>query len=143
MSKSLPYRPAAAVMLINAENKVFVAQRIDSSFDAWQMPQGGLDEGESARDVHDLVRGLWPWPHAYAFLGGTRFILHRTRLSPMPASALAGTILAASAGAGLHVACGDGTIEIIDLQLEGKRVLAARDAMASGLLTAGARFSTP
>ena len=39
-------RPAAAVMLLNAENKVFVAQRIDSSMDAWQMPQGGLDEGE-------------------------------------------------------------------------------------------------
>lgn len=42
----LPYRPAAAVMLLNAENKVFVAQRIDSSFDAWQMPQGGLEPGE-------------------------------------------------------------------------------------------------
>lgn len=39
-------RPAAAIMLLNAEDKVFVAQRIDSSMDAWQMPQGGLDEGE-------------------------------------------------------------------------------------------------
>jgi putative (di)nucleoside polyphosphate hydrolase len=45
---TLPYRPAAAVMLLNAENKVFVAQRIDSSLDAWQMPQGGLDPGEEA-----------------------------------------------------------------------------------------------
>jgi putative (di)nucleoside polyphosphate hydrolase len=45
----LPYRPAAAVMLLNADNKVFVAQRIDSSLDAWQMPQGGLDPGEDAR----------------------------------------------------------------------------------------------
>lgn len=44
----LPYRPAAAVMLLNGENKVFVAQRIDSSLDAWQMPQGGLDTGEEA-----------------------------------------------------------------------------------------------
>lgn len=44
---TLPYRPAAAVMLLNAENKVFVAQRIDSSLDAWQMPQGGLDKGEA------------------------------------------------------------------------------------------------
>jgi putative (di)nucleoside polyphosphate hydrolase len=50
VSQSLPYRPAAAVMLLNAEGKVFVAQRLDSSFDAWQMPQGGLDEGERARD---------------------------------------------------------------------------------------------
>jgi len=45
---SLPYRPAAAVMLLNADDKVFVAQRIDSSLDAWQMPQGGLDPGEDA-----------------------------------------------------------------------------------------------
>ncbi len=49
MTTALPYRPAAAVMLLNAENKVFVAQRIDSSLDAWQMPQGGLDKGEDAK----------------------------------------------------------------------------------------------
>ncbi|SNS35910.1 putative (di)nucleoside polyphosphate hydrolase [Sphingomonas laterariae] len=42
----LPYRDAAAVMLLNAENKVFVALRIDNKADAWQMPQGGLDDGE-------------------------------------------------------------------------------------------------
>jgi putative (di)nucleoside polyphosphate hydrolase len=46
---TLPYRPAAAVMLLNAEDKVFVAQRLDSSLDAWQMPQGGLDPGEHPR----------------------------------------------------------------------------------------------
>lgn len=42
----LPYRPAAGIMLINATRKVFVAQRLDSSLEAWQMPQGGLDPGE-------------------------------------------------------------------------------------------------
>jgi putative (di)nucleoside polyphosphate hydrolase len=46
---ALPYRPAAAVMLLNTANKVFVAQRIDSRIDAWQMPQGGLDPGEDAK----------------------------------------------------------------------------------------------
>jgi putative (di)nucleoside polyphosphate hydrolase len=46
MTKDLPYRPAAGIMLINAENRVFVAQRLDSTLEAWQMPQGGLDEGE-------------------------------------------------------------------------------------------------
>jgi putative (di)nucleoside polyphosphate hydrolase len=35
-------------MLLNAEGKVFVAQRLDSTLEAWQMPQGGLDEGEDA-----------------------------------------------------------------------------------------------
>jgi putative (di)nucleoside polyphosphate hydrolase len=44
--ETLPYRPAAAVMLLNREGKVFVAQRLDSTLEAWQMPQGGLDEGE-------------------------------------------------------------------------------------------------
>jgi putative (di)nucleoside polyphosphate hydrolase len=44
----LPYRPAAGVMLVNRDNQVFVAQRLDSTLEAWQMPQGGLDEGEDA-----------------------------------------------------------------------------------------------
>jgi putative (di)nucleoside polyphosphate hydrolase len=46
--ESLPYRPAAGVMLLNREGKVFVGARIDNPDDAWQMPQGGLDEGEDA-----------------------------------------------------------------------------------------------
>ena len=47
---SLPYRPGAGVMLLNREGKVFVAQRIDSTLEAWQMPQGGLDAGEDPED---------------------------------------------------------------------------------------------
>ncbi len=42
----LPYRPAAGIMLVNGEGKVWVGQRRDSTLEAWQMPQGGLDEGE-------------------------------------------------------------------------------------------------
>ena len=44
----LPYRPAAGVMLLNREGKVWVGQRLDSTLEAWQMPQGGLDRGEEA-----------------------------------------------------------------------------------------------
>ncbi len=41
------YRLCAGVMLANRDGKVFVAQRIDSrGYDAWQMPQGGVDKGE-------------------------------------------------------------------------------------------------
>ena len=43
---SLPYRPCAGVMLLNAQGQVFVGQRLDSTLEAWQMPQGGIDEGE-------------------------------------------------------------------------------------------------
>jgi len=42
------YRPAAGIMLINAERQVWVGQRRDNSLEAWQMPQGGLDPGEEA-----------------------------------------------------------------------------------------------
>lgn len=42
----LPYRPCAGIMLVNAEDRVFVARRIDTPGDAWQMPQGGIDDGE-------------------------------------------------------------------------------------------------
>ena len=45
--KALPYRPAVGVMLINREGKVWVGQRLDNRLEAWQMPQGGLDPGES------------------------------------------------------------------------------------------------
>ncbi|HEX8262449.1 MAG TPA: RNA pyrophosphohydrolase [Allosphingosinicella sp.] len=45
--KDIGYRPAVGVMLLGPEGKVWVGQRLDSSLEAWQMPQGGLDPGES------------------------------------------------------------------------------------------------
>jgi putative (di)nucleoside polyphosphate hydrolase len=44
------YRPAVGVMLVNDARKVWVGQRLDSSLEAWQMPQGGLDPGETPRE---------------------------------------------------------------------------------------------
>lgn len=43
---SLPYRPCAGIMLLNGRGQVFVGRRIDTTVEAWQMPQGGIDEGE-------------------------------------------------------------------------------------------------
>jgi len=40
------YRPNVGIVLLNAKDEVFVAQRIDAPGPAWQMPQGGIDEGE-------------------------------------------------------------------------------------------------
>lgn len=51
MSLDLPYRPAVGVMLLNAEDLVFVGQRLDSTLEAWQMPQGGTDPGEDSREA--------------------------------------------------------------------------------------------
>jgi putative (di)nucleoside polyphosphate hydrolase len=47
----LPYRRGVGIMLLNREGKVFVAQRLDTPGEAWQMPQGGIDEGETPREA--------------------------------------------------------------------------------------------
>jgi len=51
MSKKhdLPYRLGVGAVLLNAHGHVFVAKRIDTPGDAWQMPQGGIDAGEDPR----------------------------------------------------------------------------------------------
>lgn len=51
MKQRLPYRPCAGIMLLNSNNKVFVAKRIDTLVEAWQMPQGGIDEGEDPKEA--------------------------------------------------------------------------------------------
>lgn len=49
--EKLPYRPCVGVMVLNAAGQVFVGQRLDRDYDAWQMPQGGVDPGEDAADA--------------------------------------------------------------------------------------------
>ena len=44
--KDLPLRNGVGIVVLNKQNKVFVAKRIDNSKDFWQMPQGGIDQGE-------------------------------------------------------------------------------------------------
>ncbi len=47
--EALPYRPCVGVMLINHAGLIFAGQRIDTQAPAWQMPQGGIDDGEAPR----------------------------------------------------------------------------------------------
>ncbi len=49
--QSLPYRPCVGILLFNGDGKIFVAQRIDRDEEAWQMPQGGIDKGETPADA--------------------------------------------------------------------------------------------
>lgn len=47
---TLPYRPCVGIMLLNAEELIFTAERLDMP-GAWQMPQGGVDEGEEHEEA--------------------------------------------------------------------------------------------
>lgn len=49
--EDLPYRPCVGVMLFNRDGHVFVGRRIDQTVEGWQMPQGGIDEGESPAEA--------------------------------------------------------------------------------------------
>jgi putative (di)nucleoside polyphosphate hydrolase len=53
----LPYRRCVGVMLANPAGHVFVGQRLDNDTPAWQMPQGGIDKGESVTEA--ALRELW------------------------------------------------------------------------------------
>lgn len=53
----MPYRPCVGVMLINGDGLIFAGQRLDSNAPAWQMPQGGIDDGEKPRAA--ALRELW------------------------------------------------------------------------------------
>jgi methionyl-tRNA formyltransferase len=100
---------------------------------------GRIDWNWPADRIHNLIRGLHPWPHAATFLGAMRFILHRSRPVRDPASAVPGAILEAL-GDRLLVAAGTGSLEIVEIQPEGKRPMSVREFLAGHPLTAGSIF---
>ena len=65
MTDEDPYRRGVGVMLLNRDGKVFVGARIDNRADAWQMPQGGIDEGEDpwATALRELEEETGIAPH--------------------------------------------------------------------------------
>jgi putative (di)nucleoside polyphosphate hydrolase len=48
---ALPYRPCVGLVVLNRAGLIFAGQRLDGMYDAWQMPQGGIDPGETPREA--------------------------------------------------------------------------------------------
>jgi methionyl-tRNA formyltransferase len=101
---------------------------------------GVVDWSLPAPRVHNLIRGLHPWPHAFAFLAGTRLILLRSTPSPARHTREPGTILEA-AGDRLIIGTGDGSISLHQLQAEGKRAMTPREFLAGHHLSPGDRLT--
>jgi methionyl-tRNA formyltransferase len=103
--------------------------------------EGLIDWALPAAFIHNRVRGLYPWPHAYTYLDGARLIVLKTRVEDAETDAEPGTIVDVSREA-IHVATGHrGRIAIEQLQAEGKRPMAARDFLAGRPVRPGARLS--
>ena len=84
-----------------------------------------LDWENSARRLHDQVRGLYPWPAATAVLDGVRCKVLRTALTGQTTGKPAGSVLQGDKK-GLKIACGDGgVLDILELQPDGKKAMAA------------------
>jgi methionyl-tRNA formyltransferase len=101
---------------------------------------GRIDWSRSARDIHNQIRGLHPWPHAHAFLGGERVILLRSRPVESHTSGAPGSVVAAR-GDELVVAAGTGAVALLELQREGKRAASAREFLAGRPVAIGERFT--
>ncbi len=96
-----------------------------------------VDWGWPARHIHDVIRGLHPWPHAVTFAGQDRLILHRSTVGVAGMSTKApGTVLIAS-GDRLSVATGGGALDLLEVQLEGKRPMRVREFLAGRPIAPG------
>ena len=99
--------------------------------------EGLIDWQRPAIAIHNQVRGLHPWPHAYTFIDGARVIVLRTRLTGAASDAPGGSVVHADAD-GIQVAAGAGSVLAIEaLQPEGKRPMTAREFLAGRSLPAG------
>jgi methionyl-tRNA formyltransferase len=102
---------------------------------------GIVDWSRPARAIHNQVRALHPWPHAFTFGPRGRLILHRSRVSADSAAVDApGTVLASVTPDAVRVATGEGILELLELQAEGGKVLPARMFVAGHPLAAGDRL---
>ena len=103
--------------------------------------EGLIDWTVPALSIHNRVRGLYPWPHAYTYLEGTRIIVLETRVEGDAADAPPGTIVDAARDA-IHVATGHrGRLAVQRVQLEGGRPLTVREFLAGHPVRSGAAFS--
>jgi methionyl-tRNA formyltransferase len=113
--------------------------------------EGLIDWSQPSLVIHNRVRGLYPWPHAYTFLDGARLIVRRShvdledlegpRRNGDKAQALPGTIVDVTRDA-IHVATGEGgPLAIVEVQPEGRRPMPVRDFLAGHPIRPGAVLS--
>ena len=102
--------------------------------------EGVIDWTLPALYLHNRVRGLYPWPHAYTFLDGRRIIVLRSRVDDGESAAAPGTVESVSREA-IHVAAGFGSrLAITEVQAEGKRAMPVRDFLAGHPVAVGTRL---
>ena len=97
-----------------------------------------VDWTKSAQEVHNLIRGLDPWPVALTTRDGGRIKLFQSRMTDRVADVVPGTVVEADPKTGLFVACGDGhVLQILDVQMVGKKRMSAGDYLRGHAMQKG------
>ena len=115
------------------ETKVTLAPKITKG-------ESAIDWTRPARDLHNLIRGLQPWPLVSARLEGERILLHASQPTDEVVDAVPGTITRAE-GDVLAIAAGDRrALRLLSIQREGRRAMSAREFLAGQRLVPGMKF---
>jgi methionyl-tRNA formyltransferase len=109
-----------------------------------------VDWSHRASHIHNLIRGLQPWPLASTTIDGVRCLIHRSSLlqpvrtdAPSPPSAQSSGTVVVATGDVLAVAAGDGRLlSLLQLQPEGRRVMTAREFLSGHRVPPGVRLTS-
>ena len=113
-------------------------ERLASRQPMLKKEMGLIDWTRSAKEIACQARGLDPWPSAWTdCLGGTLKIY---RARPAMGEGEPGTVLRSSAKEGLFVACGEGALEVLEMQAPGGKRMSARAYLAGKKIEPGTRF---
>jgi methionyl-tRNA formyltransferase len=118
------------------DSKATFAYKIDKSL-------GEIDWEQSAQEIHNLIRGVNPWPGAYSFLKGKRLKLWESSVSKLENTDFEpGTIVKANIKDGILVQTGDGILAIEKLQLPGSKKIEAEDFLNGYQLSSEEKLGT-
>jgi methionyl-tRNA formyltransferase len=102
---------------------------------------GRIQWNKSAREIHNQVRGMNPWPGSFTFFRGKLLKIYQTGVLEKNAAAAPGTITAVS-DQGIEVAAGNGALLIQELQLEGKKKMRAQEFIQGQGIREGEEFAS-
>lgn len=103
-----------------------------------QKSDGALDFSQSAQKLYDRIRGVSPWPSAYAYLDGKRLKIHKAALL----SDQAGEPGVIQDGKRLIVGCGEGSLELLEVQPEGGKRMRGEDFLRGRRPNAEKKFTS-
>lgn len=99
-----------------------------------------IDWKMSAEEIANRVRGFNPWPCAYTENENGRLKIFLAKPIPAEGSFEAGTVVVSSAKEGLKVACGDGWLEVLEMQAPNARRMPAKDYLRGKKIDVGTKF---